>query len=98
MSPYQVSDFLDSLRSLLSELEALTIPTIAVVDGFALGGGTELALGCDIRVGGKSSLCPRYASCRPNTLVDLKLVLLILFESSKHADFQEWEQRWLYPR
>lgn len=53
MSETQVALFLDSLRAMLSELEALSIPTVAVVDGFALGGGTELALGCDLRVGGK---------------------------------------------
>lgn len=53
MSETHVALFLDSLRAMLSELEALSIPTVAVVDGFALGGGTELALGCDLRVGGQ---------------------------------------------
>jgi hypothetical protein len=53
MSETQVALFLDSLRAMLSELEALAIPTVAIVDGFAMGGGTELALGCDLRVGGQ---------------------------------------------
>jgi methylglutaconyl-CoA hydratase len=56
MSPEQVSDFLDSLRAALGELEALRLPTIAVVDGFALGGGCELSLACDLRVGGACSV------------------------------------------
>ncbi|WVN88395.1 uncharacterized protein L203_103603 [Cryptococcus depauperatus CBS 7841] len=55
MSPMDVSNFLDSLRALLSELEALEIPSIAVIDGYALGGGAELSLGCDLRVGGDNT-------------------------------------------
>ncbi|WWD03040.1 hypothetical protein V865_001084 [Kwoniella europaea PYCC6329] len=55
MSTTQVSSFLDSLRDMLRELEGIKIPSIAVIDGYALGGGAELALGCDLRVGGENT-------------------------------------------
>lgn len=37
-------------QGVLDRLEALTCPTVAVINGFALGGGLELALACDYRL------------------------------------------------
>lgn len=37
-------------QQILNQLEALTLPTVAMIDGFCLGGGLELALACRYRV------------------------------------------------
>ncbi|KAF8948881.1 hypothetical protein BGZ47_001609 [Haplosporangium gracile] len=52
MNMTEVRQFLTNLRDSFRELETLPIPTIAVIDGAALGGGLEMALCCDMRVGG----------------------------------------------
>ena len=46
----RVPHFVRNIRGLMDDVEALPQPTIAVVQGFAFGGGTELMLACDLRV------------------------------------------------
>ncbi|KAA8522183.1 hypothetical protein F0562_012856 [Nyssa sinensis] len=55
MSPSEVQSFVNSLQSTFSFLEALRIPTIAVIEGVALGGGLEMALSCDLRICGEDA-------------------------------------------
>jgi methylglutaconyl-CoA hydratase len=56
MSDKDISRFLYDLRTTTTDLERLPMPTIAAIDGAALGGGLELALCCDFRVAGNRSL------------------------------------------
>jgi len=56
MSEDEVEAFVASLRDGVTNFAKLPFPTIAAIEGAALGGGMELALGADFRVCSKSSL------------------------------------------
>jgi len=43
-------EMLNRGHALMDKIEALPFPTVAMIKGFCLGGGTELALACDYRI------------------------------------------------
>jgi enoyl-CoA hydratase len=49
-TPEQIGSFAWINISTLSKLEALPVPVVAVIDGFALGGGNELAMSAHYRI------------------------------------------------
>ena len=56
MSKKATLSFLEKINKLFNDIEDLNVPTIASINGAALGGGLELALCCDFRIATQNSI------------------------------------------
>ena len=54
-SPPEAKRFVRKILKMFTDLESLSKPVIAAVNGLALGGGTEIALACDIVVASENA-------------------------------------------
>ncbi|MDB5592032.1 enoyl-CoA hydratase/isomerase family protein [Enterovirga sp.] len=54
-TPAELAHTFGTVRSLLRDIEQHPLLVIAAIDGYALGGGAELALACDLRIAAPSA-------------------------------------------
>jgi len=63
LSDEKAAEWIEFGNTVFNRIENFKKPTVALINGYALGGGLELALACDFRVGTKTTTisCPELS-------------------------------------